>query len=566
MKRTGLRFSLVVVLLLLILGLLCYKLVLMQTVEHEKLKTEGENRSKRSKVIKAYRGEIFDRNGNPLAISTPVDTIWIDPYYLDADDPQLLRILDMLGLSDDEKENIIVRIKQRQGRSGFVYLKRQVSPFLADKIEAMNIPGIHFENEFKRFYPDAAVTSQLVGFTDVDGNGQEGVELEFDKYLRGKDGKRSIHRDLKGGVAAKEEDDIAAKNGKDIVLSIDRRIQYLAYKYIKEGVIENKAAAGSAVIIDVDSGEILAMVNYPSFNPNNMTDATAEKRRNRTLTDVYEPGSVIKPFTAVAALESGKYDVDSIIDTSPGYYRLKGNTVRDFRNYGEIDLRHVLMKSSNVGISRIILSLDANILADTLRDFGFGGKTGITFPGERSGYVPQPRKWGEFPLATLSFGYGMNATVLQLAAAYSIIANGGKMVRPTLLKRETPMQQSLQVIKAETSKKMIDMLRSVVEEQGGTAPKARTQDYLIAGKTGTVRKAIAGGYATDSYMVTFVGIAPASDPKIVTVVMIDDPKGESYGGGSVAAPISAKINEHVLKVMAWRQISVDKAGYNTPRN
>ncbi|WHN65561.1 penicillin-binding protein 2 [Cysteiniphilum sp. QT6929] len=554
------RYYFILLVIVCVLGLLVYKLTHMQTVEYAKLKKEGDNRSERTLTTTAYRGMISDRNGKPLAISTPVDSIWVNPFYITSDDPSLRKILNLLELDKAQQDAIIARIKAREGRHGFVYLKRQVSPFIAQKIKTLDVKGVKIEREFKRFYPDTEVMAHVVGFTNIDDQGQEGIELEYNKYLTGKDGTRSIHKDLKGGVARKNADDTEVKHGSDITLSIDRKLQYIAYKYIKEGVINNHAEAGSAIVMDVKTGEVLAMVNYPSYNPNNMQDATPEKRRNRVVTDVYEPGSVMKPFAAIAGMESGQYDVDTIVDTSPGFYKLNGRTVRDFRNYGEMDLRHILMKSSNVGISRIILSIDANALGDTLRKFGFGQVTKIGFPGERSGYVPSPRKWGEFPLATLSFGYGMNATALQIATAYSAIANGGKLIPPTLLKRNKKEDvEAFQIINSEIAEKVVDMLTSVVEGLGGTASKARVPRYHVAGKTGTVRKAIAGGYASDSYMATFVGIAPSSNPRIVTVVVIDDPKGEAYGGGSAAAPIFAQITEHILRVMGVPADKLKKA-------
>lgn len=558
------RYYFILLVIACVLGLLIYKLAHMQTIEYPKLKKEGDNRSERILTTTAYRGMISDRNGKPLAISTPVDSIWVNPFYIPSDDPDLRKILNILEVDKAQQQAIIARIKAREGRHGFVYLKRQVSPFVAQKIKTLDVKGIKIEREFKRFYPDAEVMAHVVGFTNIDDQGQEGVELEYDRYLTGKDGARSIQKDLKGGVARKNDDNTEVKHGADISLSIDRKLQYIAYKYIKDGVINNHAEAGSAVVSNVKTGEVLAMVNYPSYNPNNMQDATPEKRRNRVLTDVYEPGSVMKPFAAIAGMESGQYDVDTIVDTAPGFYKLNGRTVRDFRNYGEMDLRHILMKSSNVGISRIILSIDANSLGDTLRKFGFGQVTKIGFPGERSGYVPSPRKWGDFPLATLSFGYGMNATALQIATAYSAIANGGKLIPPTLLKRNKKEGiEAYQIINREVAEKMVDMLTSVVEGLGGTASKARVPRYHVAGKTGTVRKAIAGGYASNSYMATFVGIAPSSNPELVTVVVIDDPKGEAYGGGSAAAPIFAQITEHILRVMG---IPADKLKKNLMLN
>lgn len=531
--------------------LLASKLVHMQTTEHQKLKSEGDNRSYRAMVIPAYRGEILDRNGKPLAISTPVDSVWVDPRYVRADDPQFMEVLDILNLNDDQKANIMDRVRAREGRSGFIYLRRQVAPFVTDEIKALNIRGVNFQREFKRFYPTAEVTSHVVGFTNVDGNGQEGIELQFNDILKGVDGRRSFHRDLKGGVAQKNTDDIPVQNGQDVTLSIDSKIQYIAYKYLKEGVIKNNAEAGTVVVENVHTGEILAMANYPSYNPNNMADAFPDRRRNRAVTDVYEPGSVIKSIAAAMALKSGQYDMDTIVNTSPGWYRVDTGTVRDFRNYGELDLRHILMKSSNVGISKVTLSMEnPNQLSDTLSEFGFGSRTGIEFPGERTGLVPHPRVWGRFPLATLSFGYGMNVTALQLAQAYSALGNGGILIKPTLIKRQDGQYvEKHRVLSEQQSREMIDMLNSVVEASGGTGSLAKLDEYHVAGKTGTVRKAVAGGYSSDEYMTTFVGIAPSSHPEIAVVVTIDNPRGDSYGGGSVSAPIFSKIASHSLRIL-----------------
>lgn len=546
-----LRHWIGIAILLLVFGLLVSKLVHMQTTERHKLRSEGENRSYRAMVIPAYRGEILDRHGKPLAISTPVDSVWVDPRYLRADDPDFLKVLDILNLSDEQKESIISRVQARQGRSGFIYLRRQVAPFVTDEIKAMNIRGVNFQREFKRFYPTGEVSAHVVGFTNVDGNGQEGIELQFNDVLKGIDGRRSFHRDLKGGVAQKNTDDIPVQNGEDVTLSIDSKVQYIAYKYLKEGVIENNAEAGTVVVMNVHTGEVLAMVNYPSYNPNNMADAFPDRRRNRAVTDVYEPGSVIKTIAAAMALKSGQYDMDTIVPTAPGWYRVDTGTVRDFRNYGDLDLRHILMKSSNVGISKVTLSMeDPNTLSDTLSEFGFGSRTGIEFPGERAGVVPHRRVWGRFPLATLSFGYGMNVTALQLAQAYAAIGNGGVVIKPTLLKRQPGQYvEKHRVLTEEQSRQMIDMLNSVVEAPGGTGSLAKLEEYHVAGKTGTVRKAIAGGYSSDEYMTTFVGIAPSTHPEIAVVVTIDNPRGDAYGGGSVSAPIFSKVASHTLRVL-----------------
>ena len=360
-----------------ILGLLIYKLIHMQIHEYSMLKKEGENRSERTVTNIAYRGTINDRNGNPLAISIPVDSIGIDPFFLSNNDPKLFQILNIINLTEAQKDAVIERINTRSGRHGFVYLKRQVAPSISQEIKSLNIQGITIEREFKRFYPDAEFMAHVTGFTNIDGEGKEGIELKYNDILSGTNAKKIVHKDLRGGIARKSHaEQNTVQHGKDIILTIDRYIQYISYKHIKEGVINNGAQSGSVLVINVATGEILAMANYPSYNPNSIQQTIAfENLRNRTLTDLYEPGSVIKPFAAVAGIESGKYDVDTSIDTSPGYYKLNGYIVKDFRNYGNIDLRNILMKSSNVGISKLALSLEENILVETLSKFGFGRLT-----------------------------------------------------------------------------------------------------------------------------------------------------------------------------------------------
>ncbi|MDA7742410.1 penicillin-binding protein 2 [Francisellaceae bacterium] len=547
------RLSFVILFIALVAIAIISKLVLMNTAEHKFLARQGADRVERIVQEHAYRGSIVDRNGSPLAVSTPVDSLWVNPLNVKPKSQNFKKVLKMLDLSKAQQAKIIKRINKRLGRSGFVYLKRKVNPQIATEIANMEVLGVHLKREYKRYYPTGEVTSQVVGFTNVDNKGQEGMELMYNSWLDGEGGQQKIWRDAKGYHAVKLGKGKASKNGNDMALSIDRKIQYIAYKALKEGVVKNNAMAGSVVVMDVKTGEILAMANQPSYNPNNMKTATPEKRRNRAVTDVFEPGSVMKTFSAVTGLKSGEYTPESIVKTSPGYYRVGGKTVRDFRNYGDMNLGYILLKSSNVGISKVILSLPHEMLPNTMREFGFGQTSGVEFPGERSGYVPMPRKWGEFPLATLSFGYGMNLTALQLARGYAALGNHGKLVKPTFIRKNKGEKiEALQVIDHEVADQVLAMLENVVEGKGGTGAKAKIWGYHMAGKTGTTRKAIKGGYATDDYMAVFSGLAPATNPKLVVVVVVDGPKGESYGGGSVSAPIVAKIMAQSLKVLGVR--------------
>ncbi|MCF6775176.1 penicillin-binding protein 2 [Thiotrichales bacterium 19X7-9] len=529
-----------------------YRLVYFQTKDKSFLDQQGDSRMVRTVNEHAFRGKIVDRNGYPLAISTPVDSIWADPKFIDLNNANTYEVFKLLSLSINEKKQILARIKKRLGRYGFVYLKRKVPPYIAERIEQMEVPGIHLIREYQRYYPDGEVTAHVVGFTNIDNKGVEGIELVYDNWLDGHSGQYEMWRDLKRNLIKKTKTLKEKQTGGDLALSIDRQIQYIAYRALKRAVIESSAEGGSVVVLDVHTGEVLAMVNQPSFNPNNLSDSEVAARRNRAITDVFEPGSTIKTISVLAGVEYGGYTPDDVFDVSPGYYYLNKLPVRDFRNYGELDLRHVMVKSSNVGISRMLLTMPKETLPNLLRTLGFGSISGVEAIGERSGYVPMNiKKLSDFSLATLSFGYGMNSTALQLARAYAALANGGKLVRPTLLRIADKSQiESLQVIKPKAAIQTLDMLTSVVESPGGTGKKARIEGYLVAGKTGTVRKPIPGGYATDAYMGLFAGIAPADNPKYVIVVVVDDPKGESYGGGTAAAPVFAEIAEQILRLKA----------------
>ena len=543
-------------LLAILMSILCFiilvtKLIYLETDDYSKLKRAGDIRSNKDLDLKAYRGIILDRNGSPLAVSTLVKTLWINPRFIKYNSLKLQQAFNILKTSKKEQSNIIKKIKSRQGRSGFIYLARDISPEKANKIKQLKIKAINQIIEHKRFYPTAEVTSQVVGFTNIDGKGQAGIELQFNKYLQGKNGYLKYQRDLKGGIANKNNEKyVKPINGKNIELSIDSRLQYIAYKYLKQGVIKNKANSGSVIIENVHTGEILAMANYPSFNPNNRKDMNnPEDRKNKSIANVYELGSVMKTFAAVTALSNG-WNPKKLVNTSPGYYHIGTDTVRDERSYGKVDLRYILLKSSNVGISKIILSFaKRNLLMNMLDKFGFGHKTGIQLPGERSGYAPIKDKWGKFELATLSFGYGMNATDLQLVAAISALANKGIYAKPTILKLQKGQKpQTKRIVTKKIAKEMLNLLSSVVNNNGGTGVKARTNLYNVAGKTGTARMLENGQY-TANYLASFVGVAPLSNPKIAIVVTIENPQGNHYTGGSVSAPVFSKIAENSLELM-----------------
>ncbi|MCF6766065.1 penicillin-binding protein 2 [Thiotrichales bacterium 19S3-7] len=549
--RVG-RLIFIIIILFLAAFSIIFRLVYFQTEDKTFLDQQGNSRMVRTVNEHAFRGKIVDRNGYPLAISTPVDSIWADPKFVELNNPKTYEVFNLLSLSIDDKKEILERIKKRLGRYGFVYLKRKVPPYIAEKIEQMEVPGIHLMREYQRYYPDGEVTAHVVGFTNIDNQGVEGIELVYNNWLDGHSGQYEMWRDLKRNLIKKTKTIKDKQTGGDIALSIDRQIQYIAYRALKRSIIENNAIGGSVVVLDAHTGEVLAMVNQPSFNPNNLSDSEVASRRNRAITDVFEPGSTIKTISVLAGVEYGGYSPDDVFDVSPGYYYLNKLPVRDFRNYGELDLRHVMMKSSNVGISRMLLTMPKETLPNLLRTLGFGRSSGLEAIGERSGYVPMNmKKVSDFSLATLSFGYGMNSTALQLARAYAALANGGKLVRPTLLRISDKSQvESVQVIKPKAATQTLDMLTSVVEAPGGTGSKAKIEGYQVAGKTGTVRKPIPGGYATDAYMGLFAGIIPADNPNYVIVVVIDDPKGESYGGGTAAAPVFSEIAEQILRLKA----------------
>ncbi len=514
-----------------------------QIMEGDFLRREGQLRHLRVVEMPAYRGMILDRYGEPLAISTPVDSVWADPRKLARNDAALKPLAKALELRPEALQRLLSKRKDR----GFAYLKRRVNPDIAQRVSELHLDGVGLEREYRRYYPSGEVSAQLVGFTDVDDRGQEGLELSYEDWLRATPGRKRVLKDGRARVVKDVESVRAPEPGKDLVLSIDRRIQFLAYRELKAAVQEHQARAGTAVVLDVETGEVLAMVNQPSYNPNGRRDGRGGRLRNRAITDVLEPGSTIKPFTVAAALELGKIRPDGLVDTAPGYLRVGRNLVRDHHDLGRIDVSTVLSRSSNVGASRIALQMTPEEMWRLFSRLGFGAATGSTFPGETAGQLPEFSDWSRFEQATISFGYGLSVSVLQLARAYAVLAADG-VARPASLLKVDAAEPGARVMSAQTARTVRTMLERVASADG-TAPLAAIPGYRVAGKTGTARKSVAGGYAKDKYQALFAGMAPASSPRLVMVVMIDEPRAGKYYGGQVAAPVFAKVMAGALRLL-----------------
>ncbi len=524
-------------------GGLLWRAADLQLLRKDFLQDHGDARALRVVEMPAHRGMITDRFGEPLAISTPVHSVWAAPRKVLASEQQLLTLAKLLDMQPRELKGLL---EDRMGR-GFVYLRRHLDPDQAEKVAALAIPGVSLEREYRRYYPASEVTAHIVGFTNVDDVGQEGIELEFDKWLRATPGAKRVLKDRFGRTVENVESIRPPSPGKDLVLSIDRRLQYLAYRELKRAVQSTAARGGSIVMLDAHSGEVLAMVSQPSYNPNNRGGLKTGYFRNRAVTDVFEPGSAIKPFTIASAIESGKYSSATMVDTRPGYFSIGGYTIRDLQNYGVIDVATVIKKSSNVGASKIALSLEPKGLWGMLTRVGFGQITESGFPGESAGHLDDYRNWPEVEHATLAFGYGLSVTALQLAHAYAILAAAGVRYPVTLQKlRDRPEGQ--RVMTQTTAAEVRRLLEAVVHE-GGTGQLAQIAGYRVAGKTGTVHKSAAGGYAEDRYLSVFAGMAPATRPQLVTVVVIDEPGGPQHFGGEVAAPVFAKVASGAMRLM-----------------
>lgn len=539
------RFRLVLGLLGIMIAVIAWRIVDLQIIDQDFLKGQGDARSVRHISIPAHRGLITDRNGEPLAVSTPVTTLWGNPKELIAVPERWPELAKAVG---QEPQKLAERIRALAGRE-FMYLVRGLTPEQGQAVLALKIPGVYEQEEFRRFYPAADVTAHLVGFTDIDDQGREGVELAYNEWLAGVPGQRQVLKDRRGRLIRDVQVTRNAKSGKTLELSIDLRLQYLAHRELRNAMQEHGAKAATLVMIDVKSGEILAMANQPTYNPNNRRNLDPAAMRNRAMIDVFEPGSTVKPFSIAAALTTGRYHPASVIDTSPGWMRIGRYTIRDVSRGGLLDLTGILKKSSNVGISKIALDIGAEPVHSVMQRAGFGQDTGLGFPGERVGKLPSHAKWRDAEIASLAYGYGLSVTAVQLAHAYTALGNEGRIVPLSLLRQEQ-VPTGTQVIDPAIAKTVLNMLRAVVEEDGGGGVRAQIPGYHVGGKSGTAKKISgAGGYTESAYRAFFAGVAPVSSPRFAMVVMIDEPSTGAYYGGLVAAPVFSKVMAGALRLM-----------------
>ena len=537
------RFRFVQLVMLSVLALVCIGVGYLHIEDRQFLKNEGDKRTVRREDTAASRGIIFDRNRSPLAVSTPVTSLWINPEVLMEERQSWSKLAKALGLSPGALASKI----EGNSNKEFLYLRRQMEPHEADKILELDIPGVYGQSEYRRYYPAGEVTAQLIGLTNIDGRGQEGIELAMEQWLTGAPGEMRVIKDRRGHIVREADIVRGAAPGKELTLSIDVKLQYLAYRELLKAVQDHKASAASLVMLDVKTGEVLAMVNQPSFNPNNRSNLTPAALRNRAVTDQFEPGSVIKPFVLAAALESGTFQPDSIVDVSPGYINIGRDRVRDIRNYEELDLTGILAKSSNVGMTRIAQAIGVQAMVSMYQRFGFGDSTGIVFPGESVGVMPIRSRWSPIEVATLSFGYGLTVTTLQLAQAYAALANDGVSMPATIIQKDE-LPTGERVLAPKVARELLKMMETVTGPTG-TAKRANIDGYSVAGKTGTSKKLEAGGYSDDSYISLFAGVAPADNPRVAAVIMVDSANAGDFYGGIVAAPVFSRVVAEAMRVL-----------------
>ena len=542
-RFTG-RVTVVGIFFALIASSLLARAVHLQVLNKDFLNQQADTRHLRTEKISAHRGTITDRNGEPLAMSTPVDSIWANPKELAPAVDSVPKLARILGI---EPQQLMRRITRSMDKE-FLYLKRHVSPEQAQEVLAINLPGVNVQREYRRYYPAGEVAGHLVGFTDIDDEGQEGLELAFNHWLAGESGAKRVLKDRLGRSVENVESIRPPHHGKDLRTSIDLRIQYLAYRTLKAAIQSYSAESGSVVMLDIHTGEVLAIVNQPTYNPNDRSQYSAERYRNRAITDIFEPGSSVKPLIVAAALESGQYHPSSIVDTAPGFVVVGPKRIEDSRNLGRISLTTVLARSSNVGVTKLAMSLEPDQLWSTMTQFGFGSLTSSGFPGESAGLLTHYDHWRPISQATLAYGYGVSVTPLQLAQAYSVLGSDGFLKPVSLVALDSPSAGD-RVLSTESAAAVRRMLEEVVRP-GGTGTKAAVTGYRIAGKTGTAWKFSAGGYSEDKYISIFAGLAPASDPRLAAVVVIDEPNGKLYYGSDVAAPVFADIMSESLRLLA----------------
>ncbi len=540
------RFQLLLFFVFCAFALLVGRVAYIQVIEPDNLIKQGDLRSVRVKAIPSARGIISDRNGEPLAVSVPVEAVWADPKTIFKEGAlqktkSWYALADVLGL---DRQGLINKIKKNEKRR-FIYLQRQVSPAMANYIRELKLPGVGLKSESRRYYPAGEVSAHLVGVTGIDGHGLEGVERSYDEWLTGAAGKKTIRKDRYGRVVeniALEE----KQEGKPLQLTIDQRIQAVAYRAIKQAVADHRATSGSVVILDVKTGAVLAMVNAPSYNPNNRSDWQSYKMRNRVITDSLEPGSTIKPFVVLAALENGVADKDTIVDTGNGILQLGGSRVRDAPKVGKATLTTILKKSSNIGVTKLAMQMPVEALLGLYSSVGLGELSGLNLVGEVVGIFPSRSRWSPIERATISFGYGLSVTPIQLAHAYATLGNLGKY-EPIHIIESNDNDMARQVVSKENARLVLDMLETVTQK-GGSARRAAVPGYRVGAKTGTARKARAGGYS-DEYINYTAGVAPVSDPRLALVVVVNEPQGDDYYGGSVASPVFSEIMKGALQIL-----------------
>ncbi len=540
-KLPGWRASVLFMVILAGLAGLVGRGVYLQGIHDDFLQKKGDARYSRVIEVSAHRGMISDRNGEPLAVSTPVESVWASPPDVEVDRRQVKRLAQILGMDAAELKDRLFDTTR-----DFVYLKRQLPPDQVEKVVGLNIPGVMLQREYRRYYPAGEETAQTIGFTGQDDSGQEGLELALQEQLAGKPGSQRVIKDRRGHVVEDAGSLHASKPGSDVVLSLDNKVQHLAYRELEYAVRQHRAKSGAIVVLDARSGEVLALVNYPGYNPNSRNNASNKAMRNRAITDLFEPGSTMKPFTVAAAIEAGKVRPNTLINTEHGVFTVNNRKIHDQHPEAMMSVAQIIQKSSNVGAAKIALSLKSETMWQGLADSGFGLQTGSNFPGEASGKLRDPKTWRPIEQATMSYGHGMSVSLLQLARAYTIFAGDGELKPVSLLKLDAPVTGK-KVFSERTASAMRHMLETVTQP-GGTAPLAQVSGYRVAGKTGTAHKLEEGRYV-NRYVASFVGFAPVSDPRLVVAVMIDEPNNGEYYGGLVAAPVFSKVTGAALHAL-----------------